>query len=137
MSTGNYPAAAQAFEELARGAVLRNGPRAPMLLLQAGRMRILAGQVPAGMAHLQQGLALLAARSQWNQLQNAGSRVMEELKEHGLADQAGQIEQIIKNEPSFGFRSGNGIRTGKTQTNPADQLPWLRGTATQRRGRMV
>ena len=63
MAIGDYPGAAQAFEELARGAVARNGPRASLLLLQAGRMRILAGQVPLGMTHLQQGLGLFAARS--------------------------------------------------------------------------
>jgi len=33
MATDDYPGAAQAFEGLARGAVARNGPRAPLLLL--------------------------------------------------------------------------------------------------------
>ncbi len=87
MAIGDYAGAAQAFEELARGAVARNGPRAPLLLLQAGRMRILAGQVPLGMTHLQQGLGLFAARGQWQQFRNSGQRAVAELSQRGLTEQ--------------------------------------------------
>ena len=83
MAMDDYPGAAQAFEELARGAVSRNGPRAPWLLIQAGRMRILAGQVPLGMTHLQQGLGLFAARGQWQQFSNTSQRIMAELSQRG------------------------------------------------------
>lgn len=137
MSIGNFPAAALAFEELAQAAVAHNGPRAPMLLLQAGRMRILAGQVPAGMIHLQQGLALLAARNQWKQLQNSANRVMEELKENGLGDQAGQIEQIL--ETKLALASVPGMSSGPVKPKPilptncpgcgaplrSDEVEWL------------
>ena len=51
MAIGDFHSSAQAFEELARGAVARNGPRAPLLLLQAGRLEILAGQVSNGMPY--------------------------------------------------------------------------------------
>lgn len=106
MAMGDYPGAAQAFEELARGAVARNGPRAPLLLLQAGRMRILAGQVPLGMTHLQQGLGLFAARGQWQQFRDSGQRVVAELSQRGLTEQAGQIEATLKTSLPAGFVPG-------------------------------
>ena len=95
MVIGDYPSAARAFEELAHGAIARNGPRAPLFLLQAGRMHILAGQIQLGMTHLQQGLGLFAARGQWQQFRNSGQRVMAELSQRGLTEQARQIEAIL------------------------------------------
>lgn len=103
MATGDYAGAAQAFEGLAHGAVARNGPRAPLLLLQAGRMRILAGQVSLGMTHLQQGLALFVARGQWQHFRNAGQRIVTELTQHGMTDQADQIEATLKSRLPAGF----------------------------------
>ena len=103
MAIGDYPGAAQAFEELARGAVARNGPRAPMLLIQAGRMRILAGQVPLGMTHLQQGLGLFATRGQWQRFNNNARRMMAELSQRGLKEEASQIEAALKSRLPAGF----------------------------------
>jgi endogenous inhibitor of DNA gyrase (YacG/DUF329 family) len=108
MAIGDYPGAAQAFEELARGAVARNGPRAPLLLLQAGRMRILASQVPLGMTHLQQGLGLFAARGQWQRFRNSGQRIVAELSQRGLTEQAKQIEATLKASLPAGFVPGAG-----------------------------
>ena len=115
MAIGNYPGAAQAFEELARGAVARNGPRAPLLLLQAGRMRILAGQVPLGMSHFQQGLGLFAQRGQWQQFRNTGQRVAAELSQRGLTEQAGQIEATLKASLPAGFVPEPGAGLGKAK----------------------
>jgi hypothetical protein len=106
MAIGDYPGAAQAFEEMARGAVARNGPRAPLLLIQAGRMRILAGQVPLGMTHLQQGLAIFATRCQWQQYHNSSQRIAAELTQRGLAGQAEQIEATLKANLPAGFVPG-------------------------------
>ena len=108
MAIGDYSGAAQAFEELARGAVARNGPRAPLLLLQAGRMRILAGQVPLGMTHLQQGLGLFAERSQWQRFRNSGQWIVAELSQRGLTEQARQIEATLKTSLPTGFVPGPG-----------------------------
>ena len=45
LSAGNYAEAASAFEQLARAAEARGGPRGPpFLYLQAGRSRVMAGQ---------------------------------------------------------------------------------------------
>lgn len=115
MAIGDYPGAAQAFEELARGAVARNGPRAPLLLLQAGRMRILAGQIPLGMTHLQQGLGLFAARGLWQQFCNSGQRVVTELSQRGLTGQAKQIEATLKTNLPAGFVPGPGAGLEKTK----------------------
>jgi hypothetical protein len=108
MAIGDYPGAAQAFEELARGAMARNGRRAPLLLLQAGRMRILAGQVPLGMTHLQQGLGLFATRAQWQRFRNSGQRIVDELSQRGLTDQAKQIEVTLKANLPASFVPGEG-----------------------------
>ncbi len=113
MANGDYPAAAQAFEDLARGAVGRNGPRAPLLLIQAGRMRILAGQVPLGMTHLQQGLGLFAARGQWQRLNNNAQRLMAQLTQRGLVEEARQIETILKASLPPGFVPNRGLAPEK------------------------
>lgn len=96
MAIGDYDGAAVAFEQLARGAEGRGGPRAPHLYLQAGRSRLLAGQVPAGMQLLNKGLALFAARGQWQQLHRSGQRVAAELNQRGLTNEATQIEAYLK-----------------------------------------
>ena len=103
MANGDYPGAAQAFENLARGAVSRNGPRAPMLLIQAGRMHILAGQVPMGMKLVQQGLGLFATRGQWQRFRNFSQRLILELSQRGLTGQAKLIEETLKTMLPAGF----------------------------------
>jgi hypothetical protein len=95
MAAGNYPAAAEAFEQLGRGAAARGGPRAPHFFLQAGRARLLAGQVPAGMALLEQGLVMFATQNRLPELQRAGLRVVSELKGRGLTVEVAQIEELL------------------------------------------
>ena len=96
MAEGNYPAAAEAFERLARGAEARHGPRAPHLYLRAGQARILAGQVDEGMQHVRHGLEMLASASRWPVLQRSGERVVSELKERGLDKEAQEISDYLK-----------------------------------------
>lgn len=94
MAAGNYPAAAEAFEQLARGGEARQHPRAGQMYLQAGRARILAGQKHVGFAHLKRGLGLMAAHPV--QLQRAGERVVNELKDHGMSAEAQEIAEWLK-----------------------------------------
>lgn len=96
MAGGNYPEAAKAFELLADGAMSRGLLHAPILFLQAGRCRVLAGQVPSGMALLKRGLALLVERDQLMKLQNAGPRVVADLKRLNLTAEAAEIEAYLK-----------------------------------------
>ena len=93
---GEYGRAAELYERIAQAADARGGPRAPILLLQAGRSRIYAGQTVQGMPSLKRGLELLAQRGQLHKLQNAGSRVVLELKERGLTKEAAEIEAVLK-----------------------------------------
>ncbi|OIO89060.1 MAG: hypothetical protein AUK02_02905 [Anaerolineae bacterium CG2_30_58_95] len=96
MATGDYNGAAVAFEGLARGAEGRGGPRAPHLYLQAGRARLLIGQIAAGMGHIRHGLALLAARQQWPVLHRTGQLTVAFLTERGLTQKAQEISDYLK-----------------------------------------
>ncbi|MBI4761546.1 MAG: hypothetical protein ACOYYF_02425 [Chloroflexota bacterium] len=91
-SKGEYGRAAELFEQLARTAEGRGGPRAPLFYLQAGRARLLAGQAALGIPSLQRGLELLAQRGQFQRLNQAGKRTVRELVEQGLNAEASAIE---------------------------------------------
>lgn len=91
----DYAGASAAFEQLAQAAEGRNGPRAPMLFLQAGRARLLAGQSAQGVAHLKHGLSLLATSGKWEQFQRAGQRAVAGLNQHGLNADAKEIEAYL------------------------------------------
>jgi hypothetical protein len=94
MTSGNYPAAAEAFEQLARAGEARQHPKTAQMYLQAGRARILAGQKETGFAHLKRGLSLMAEHPV--QLQRAGGRVINELNEQGMSTEAQEIVQWLK-----------------------------------------
>lgn len=113
MASGQYVEAAGIFEQFANGALSRNGPRAPWFLLQAGHARILAGQVPAGMEHIQRGLALFTMRGQLQRMNHAGLRFVIELKAQGLTAEVNQIENYLKTNLPAGFVSGIGTSAGK------------------------
>lgn len=96
---GEFGRAAELFERIAEGADARGplyAPRAPLFHLQAGRARILAGQAMLGMPSLKRGLELLAQRKQFPRLQNAGARVVSELNQRGLKNEATEIENWLK-----------------------------------------
>ena len=93
---GEYGRAAELYERIAQAADARGGPRAPILHLQAGRSRIYAGQTALGMPSLKRGLELFAQRGQLHKLQNAGSRVVSELKQRGLTKEAAEIETLLQ-----------------------------------------
>ncbi len=89
---GEYGRAAEMFEQIAQVADARGGRRAPLFHLQAGRARILARQTALGMPSLKRGLQLLAERRQLPRLYQAGMRAINELNEHGLKNEATEIE---------------------------------------------
>ncbi|GAB4398455.1 MAG: hypothetical protein OHK0031_18110 [Anaerolineales bacterium] len=96
LTAGDFLAAAQAFEDLARRAEEIGGPRAPIFLLQAGKARIFGGNLNAGMQHLKRGLTLLAERGQWMRMYHAGRRSVDELQQRGLTREAGEIESFLR-----------------------------------------
>ena len=93
---GEYGRAGELFERLAETAFARGGARAPLFYLKAGQARILAGQTSLGMPSLKRGLELLVQREEFPRLQNAGARVIAELNEHGLGEEASEIESWLK-----------------------------------------
>ena len=95
-SKGEYGRAAELFEKIARVADGRDGPRAPLFHLQAGRARVLAGQAPLGLPSLKRGLELLVQRRQFQRLHQFGTRTVNELNEHGLKSEAAEIETWLK-----------------------------------------
>jgi hypothetical protein len=96
MAAGNYPAAAEAYEQLARGAKARGIPRDAQLFLQAGHCRIMAGQIPAGMTNLKQGLTIISNRGNFQHLERVGLRAIADLNQRGLTVEAGEIEALLK-----------------------------------------
>lgn len=89
---GEYGRAGELFEKIAETASARGGSRAPLFHLQAGRARILAGQTALGMPSLKRGLELLAQRGHLHRLQLTARRVISELQERGLRNEASEIE---------------------------------------------
>src|SRR5215216_2980035 len=104
-SKGEYGRAAELFERIAQTADARGAGRAPLFHLQAGRARILAGQTSLGMPSLKRGLELLAQGGQFPRLHKAGTRVIAELNERGLQNEAAEIEtwlkSVLPSMPSF------------------------------------
>jgi len=104
-SKGEYGRAAELFEMIAHVAEGRDGPRAPLFLLQAGRARVLAGQGSLGSPSLKRGLELLAQRRQFQHLHQFGTRTVTELNEHGLKKEADEItiwlRAVLPDVPSF------------------------------------
>jgi len=92
---GEYGRAGELFERIAATADARGGPRAPIFHLQAGRARVFAGQTVLGMPSLKRGLELLAQRRQFPRLHQAGTRVISELNERGLKNEASEIETFL------------------------------------------
>ena len=93
---GEYGRAAELFEQIARVADGRGGSRAPLYHLQAGRSRVLAGQAALGIPSLKRGLELLAERRQLGRLHQAGTRILAELNQRGLKNEAVAFEKWMK-----------------------------------------
>ena len=93
---GEYGRAAERYEKIARVAEARGGPRSPILHLQAGRARVYAQQIELGMPSLKHGLQLLAEHNQLPRLHQLGIRIIAELKERGLEDEATDIDILLK-----------------------------------------
>ena len=95
MAAGKYRAAATAFEDLAKQAEARGGPRAPFFYLQAGRACMLMGENARCLAHLKHGLTLLADAQRYTQFYRAGTRIIQELKSRKMDKEASEISALI------------------------------------------
>jgi hypothetical protein len=116
LSAGSYAEASSAFEQLARAAEARGGPRAAFFHIQAGRAQVLAGQVAEGVEQLERGLGLFATRGQQFKAANVGMRIIQELNARGLKKEAGQVTDYLRELfPEFGERP--------TEAAPAKRPP--------------
>ena len=89
----NQPAkAAVIFDELAEEGAKRGIPRAPQLYLQAGRAWIEAGEIERGVQRLDTGLDLMGRMKQLRRLPVVSQRILTELRERDLTDQAAAFE---------------------------------------------
>lgn len=93
---GEYGRAAELYENIARTIDARGGPRAPLFHLQAGFARLYAGQTPLSLPSLKRGLELYAQRGQLARLNHFGERVVIELQERHLDEEAGEMESYLK-----------------------------------------
>ena len=100
---GQYAEAAEAFEQIAAAALARQGPRAPVFFLQAGRARILNGQSAAGIDHLKHGLQLFAERGDLHRVNHAGHRILAELNQQGKTNEAKQVQDFMNTLQPKGF----------------------------------
>lgn len=138
-SKGEYGRAAELFEQIARVADGRNGPRAPLFHLQAGRARLLAGQTRLGLPSLKRGLELLARRGQLQRLHRFGLQTVEELNRHGLKDEADEISAWLKSVLPEPPAAENTVQTPALPTHcPAcgaplrhDEVEWRDNAAAE------
>ncbi len=96
LSAGNYMEAANAYEQLARAAEARGGPRAPFFYIQAGRCKVMAGKAAEGVQDLERGLGLFAMRGRLPKASNFGQRIVNELNARGLKNEAQQMTDYLK-----------------------------------------
>ena len=92
---GEYGRAGELFEQIAKAAEGRGGPRAPLFYLQAGHSRVLAGQTLIGVEHLKHGLSLFATRGQMRKVFNVGNRIVGELNQRGLQREGENIANYV------------------------------------------
>lgn len=119
LSAGNYVEAASAYEQLARAAEARGGPRAPFFYIQAGRSRVMAGQAASGVEQIERGLGLFAVRGQQLKASNVGMRVVNELNARNLKNEAQQVTDYLKElMPGFGERIAPSGTAAYSQRRP-------------------
>lgn len=92
---GNFFDAAVVFEELASLAESRSRPRAPQLLLQAGRAYAKAGEHKTGYDLLLRGLRLMAERGQQRRLIATSARILRAMEGQGDHKQATKLKRAI------------------------------------------
>lgn len=107
MANGDYLAAAQAYQQLGRGAQAQGIPHDAQLFLQASRCWFFAGKPETGMANLKVALSIIAGRGNWQRLYRVGQRAITELNQLGLSIQAGEIEKLLRHSLPPAFAPAN------------------------------
>jgi hypothetical protein len=111
----NQPAeAAVIFDKLAEEGAKRGIPRTPQLYLQAGRAWIEAGEIDRGMQRLDTGLDFMGRMKQLQRLPVISRRILSELKELGLTEQAMAFEEKMNN-----ILAAHGLSLAAASSRPA------------------
>lgn len=92
MAQEDYIQAAELFERLARNASRHGLRHTPQLYLQAGRARILAGSIDAGMKNLHEAMVQFSTSGQTGRMPHVTLRVIQELRSQGLMNEAEALE---------------------------------------------
>jgi hypothetical protein len=95
MGKSKYNDAGNLFEQFANSLLASGEKRAPQFYMQAGRARLLSGDVNSGMSLLKVGLAALIGSGGLQQVLLIGQRIMEELSQRGLSSEAEQVQTIL------------------------------------------
>ncbi len=98
VQAGEYAAAAVLYEPLAQNA--RRPRNAARLQVEAGRARLMAGQVAQAMPLFRQGLGLLAERGRWLTVHRLGREVVQDLRSRGHEQQANEIAAWLNGQPA-------------------------------------
>jgi DNA-directed RNA polymerase subunit RPC12/RpoP len=96
LEQGKSREAAAIFSEIADAAADRGIPRAAVLNFQAGRAFIAANDVETGLVQIRHGLEMMASTGQVARLPNIGRRILAELRQRGLIEEAQAIEAEIQ-----------------------------------------
>ena len=105
LSAGNYTEAASAYEQLARAAEARGGPRAPFFYVQAGRCKLMAGKSADCVQDIERGLGLFAMRGRHHKAARVGQRIVSELNARGFQKEAQQIADYLNEVAPGGVES--------------------------------
>lgn len=91
LGQGQYAQAAEIFEQLAEGAVVRDRPRAPQLFIRSAQARLLQGEPQWALELVLRGLVFLAEARRWSELQLMGKRAETEFRQYGADVQAEEL----------------------------------------------
>lgn len=133
MERGDFEAAADIFAELADGAERRGIPRGAQLHFQAARAYLKAGDEDHTRERIARGIDLLERTGQLERLTVLGPRIVAELREHGLTEDADALEKRLADLPVAPPMAGG---AGKATSLPSkcgscggtirpDEVEWL------------
>lgn len=92
---GDYLGAGSLFELLATRASAQYPRFAPRYVIEAGRSRLLGGQVDEGLRIIKRGLQILDGQERWADLQRIATAIVHSLKMKGFTVQADQIQEWL------------------------------------------
>jgi hypothetical protein len=93
---GDYAGAASLYEGAAERAKIARPRQVPRLLIEAGRARLLAGQIEDGLHLTERGLQVLVEQQRWADLHRLGSLVEGGLRLQGFIQQADELQRWIQ-----------------------------------------